>query len=73
MLGRDYQGYFPHGDPGALARLLQACRAAQMADNPAGHLLERLAAQCALRAPLFDAAAERSALLNLLHELESAP
>jgi putative glycosyltransferase (TIGR04348 family) len=73
MLGQDYQGYFPHGDAGALAQLLQACRAGQLADNPAVHLLGRLAAQCALRAPLFDAAAERSALLNLLHELETAP
>jgi putative glycosyltransferase (TIGR04348 family) len=73
MLGQDYEGYFPHGDAGTLARLLQACRAAQSAENPAAHLLGRLAAQCALRAPLFDAAAERSALLNLLHELESAP
>ncbi|MEJ8835061.1 selenoneine biosynthesis selenosugar synthase SenB [Ramlibacter sp. AN1133] len=73
MLGRDYEGYFPHGDAGMLAQLLQACRAGQQAENPAAHLLGRLAAQCALRAPLFDAAAERSALLNLLEELESVP
>ena len=73
MLGQDYQGYFPHGDAGALAQLLQACRAGQLSENPAAHLLGRLAAQCALRAPLFDAAAERSALLNLLHELDTAP
>jgi putative glycosyltransferase (TIGR04348 family) len=73
MLGQDYQGYFPHGDAGALAQLLQGCRAGQLSENPAGHLLGRLAAQCALRAPLFDAAAERSALLNLLQELETAP
>lgn len=73
MLGPDYQGYFPHGDTGALAQLLQACRAGQRSENPADHLLGRLAAQCALRAPLFDAAAERKALLNLLQELESAP
>lgn len=73
MLGTDYQGYFPHGDAGALAQLLLACRAGQEADNPDGHLLARLAAQCALRAPLFDAAAERAALLNLLQELETAP
>ena len=73
MLGQDYEGYFPHGDAGTLAQLLQACRAGQQAENPAAHLLGRLAAQCALRAPLFDAAAERSALLNLLQELETAP
>jgi putative glycosyltransferase (TIGR04348 family) len=73
MLGRDYDGYFPHGDAGVLAQLLQACRAGQLAQDPAAHLPARLAAQCALRAPLFDAAAERSALLNLLQELEMAP
>jgi hypothetical protein len=53
--------------------LLQACRAGQRSENPAAHLLGRLAAQCALRAPLFDATTERNALLNLLQELESAP
>ena len=72
MLGADYEGYFPHGDATALARLLAACRQGQSADNPADRLLDRLGAQCALRAPLFDAGAERSALLNLLKELESA-
>jgi putative glycosyltransferase (TIGR04348 family) len=73
MLGADYAGYFPHGDAAALAQLLAACRDGQSADNPAHRLLERLGAQCALRAPLFDAGAERAALLNLLQELESAP
>lgn len=73
MLGDGYAGYFPHGDAGALARLLQACRDGQLAEDPAGGLLARLAAQCALRAPLFDAGAERQALLNLLQELEEAP
>jgi putative glycosyltransferase (TIGR04348 family) len=71
MLGRDYQGYFPHGDAQALAALLAACRASQESDNPAQGLLARLAAQCALRAPLFDPGAERQALVNLLQELES--
>jgi putative glycosyltransferase (TIGR04348 family) len=73
MLGKAYQGYFPHGDAGMLAQLLQACRAGQLAQDPAAHLLGRLAAQCALRAPLFEPAAERNALLNLLQELESDP
>lgn len=72
MLGEDYAGYFPHGDAAELARLLAACRQGQSAEDPAGHLLEHLGAQCALRAPLFDAGAERDALLNLLQELESA-
>lgn len=71
MLGSAYDGYFPHGDAPALARLLQDCRGGQVAENPAAGLLARLGAQCALRAPLFDAGAERAALLNLLQELES--
>jgi putative glycosyltransferase (TIGR04348 family) len=73
MLGEDYAGYFPHGDAAALAGLLAACRQGQAVENPADRLLERLGAQCALRAPLFDAGAERTALLNLLQELETAP
>lgn len=73
MLGAAYAGYFPHGDAAALARLLVACRQGQQAEDPRDHLLDRLGAQCALRAPLFDAGAERQALLNLLQELESAP
>jgi putative glycosyltransferase (TIGR04348 family) len=73
MLGGGYAGYFPHGDAAALTGLLQACRAGQLSENPAAGLLARLGAQCALRAPLFDAGAERDALLNLLQELETAP
>ncbi len=72
MLGEDYAGYFPPGDAQALAGLLRLCRAGQ-ANDPAGGLPGRLAAQCALRAPLFDAGAERRALLNLLQELEASP
>ncbi len=70
MLGADYGGYFPHGDAAALAALLQECRAGQQGKDPAGGLLARLGRQCALRAPLFDATAERAALIQLLHELE---
>ena len=73
MLGSGYEGYFPPGDAAALARLLAACREGQSAEDPAARLLERLAAQCALRAPLFDADTERRALLNLLQELETPP
>jgi putative glycosyltransferase (TIGR04348 family) len=73
MLGADYAGYFPHGDAAALARLLADCRDSRAAEDPADRLLAHLGAQCALRAPLFDAGAERQALLNLLQELESAP
>lgn len=71
MLGADYQGYFPHGDAAMLAELLLAARAGQQ--DPAGGLLARLGAQCALRAPLFDASRERAALLDLIRELEPAP
>jgi len=70
MLGADYAGYFPHADAAALARLLDQCRGGQLAKDPAQALLARLATQCALRAPLFDATAERSALIQLLQELE---
>ena len=70
MLGEDYLGYFPVGDGAALADHLLACRAGQQSEDPAAGLLARLAAQCALRAPLFDPRAERAALLSLLQELE---
>lgn len=73
MLGPDYGGYFPVGDAAALAALLAACRAGQQAPNPQDGLLARLAAQCSLRAPLFDTGAERAALLSLLQELEASP
>jgi putative glycosyltransferase (TIGR04348 family) len=73
MLGDGYAGYFAHGDAAGLARLLEQCRDSGAAENPADRLLERLGAQCALRAPLFDADAERQALTNLLQELEAAP
>lgn len=71
MLGSGYQGYFPHGDAAVLAELLLAARAGQQ--DPAGGLLGRLGAQCAVRAPLFDASRERTALLDLIRELEPAP
>lgn len=70
MLGADYEGYFPHGDAQALARLLRDLRAGQVAKDPARGLLARLAGQCASRAPLFDSSAEHAALLQLLHELD---
>jgi putative glycosyltransferase (TIGR04348 family) len=73
MLGADYAGYFPLGDAAALARLLEECRAGQAARDPSAGLLARLGTQCALRAALFDASAERAALIQLLHELEPTP
>jgi putative glycosyltransferase (TIGR04348 family) len=75
MLGPDYEGYFEHGQAGQLADLLERCRCGQLArpDDPAPALLDRLRAQCALRAPLFTAEAERAALLQLLQELQDSP
>jgi putative glycosyltransferase (TIGR04348 family) len=75
MLGSDYEGYFEHGQAGQLAALLERCRSGQVArpDDPAPALLDRLRAQCALRAPLFTAEAERAALLQLLQELQDPP
>ena len=62
MLGADYAGYFPWGDATALAALILRCQN----DGP---LMETLAAQCRARAPLFEPAAERSALRRLVDEL----
>lgn len=72
MLGHDYEGYFGHGDAARLASLLELCRAGQQppAEGPATPLLERLRAQCAVRAPLFAPEAERAALLELLDDLQ---
>jgi len=70
MLGPDYGGYFPWGDAAALADLLQRCRVG-MASGAS--MLAALQAQCSLRAPLFEPAAERAALLALLHDLIHAP
>ena len=73
MLGADYAGYFPHGNAGALVALLRACRVGQSADNPAAGVLQHLGAQCAQRDALFEPAAERAALLQLVHELQIRP
>ena len=62
MLGQDYEGYFARGDAKALASLLLRCR-----HEPA--FLETLQSQCALRAPLFDPAAERRDLTTIVQSL----
>lgn len=64
MLGSDYGGYFAPGDSEALSVLLERCR-----DEPA--MLDRLAAQCALRAPLFEPAREQAALLALVSSMSA--
>ena len=66
LLGAGYSGVFDWGDAAALAVLLERCR-----DDPA--MLPTLQAQCDQRAPLFDPAHERHALLALLQELLPTP
>jgi putative glycosyltransferase (TIGR04348 family) len=63
MLGTDYGGYFPTDDAGALVALLRTCRR-DIAGG--GSVLADLQAQCEARAPLFEPAAERAALLQAL-------
>lgn len=70
MLGADYAGYFPWGDSAALAALLLRCR--EEAGGSAS-FFSGLQAQCRLRAPLFEPAAERAALLALLQDLSQNP
>jgi putative glycosyltransferase (TIGR04348 family) len=65
MLGRDYAGYFPYGDAGALARLLQRCR-----DEP--RLLAKLRRQCRARASRFEPRREQRALEALVSRLLTA-
>jgi putative glycosyltransferase (TIGR04348 family) len=62
MLGADYQGYFPAGEPAALAALIE--RSVRDARFHA-----RLRRQCAARAHLFAPAAERAAILDLVDNL----
>ena len=73
MLGADYEGYFSHGDAAGLVRLLEQCRAGQQGQGRAPGLLERLRAQCGLRAPLFAPGAERAALIKLVNDLQDRP
>lgn len=74
MLGEDYAGYFPWGDAGTLAALLLRCRESQSPQCAATtNLLDRLAAQCARRAPLFEPSAEQAAVRQLVRELLGAP
>jgi putative glycosyltransferase (TIGR04348 family) len=67
LLGDDYAGYFEPGDAKGLAQLLKRCRG--VAGVSGDEWLAQLAAQCALRAPLFSPDAERAALLQLVHDL----
>jgi glycosyltransferase involved in cell wall biosynthesis len=62
MLGADYAGYFPCGDAGALARLLERCR-----DEPG--LMSKLGRQCRARASMFEPRREQRALTRLVLRL----
>jgi glycosyltransferase involved in cell wall biosynthesis len=62
MLGDDYPGYFPAGDPAALSALLARCR-------EDASMLPRLNLACAARSPLFDASRERTTLLATVRHL----
>jgi putative glycosyltransferase (TIGR04348 family) len=62
LLGADHGGCFDPGDDAGLAALLEQAR-----DDP--DMLGRLQRQQARRAPLFEPAAERAALLDLVAEL----
>jgi putative glycosyltransferase (TIGR04348 family) len=74
MLGADYDGYFEWGDAVQLAAQLARCREDQQqgADDPGHTWLAHLRAQCDRRAALFAPDAERTALLQLLHELQDS-
>lgn len=62
MLGSDYRGYFPAGDAGALATLVNRCL-----DEPA--FLADLSSACRKRAKLFAPSRERSTLIHLVNDL----
>jgi putative glycosyltransferase (TIGR04348 family) len=62
MLGEDYAGYFPVGDAGALARLVER----SAADPDFDALLRR---QCAARAAMFAPTEEQASLLGLMKDL----
>jgi putative glycosyltransferase (TIGR04348 family) len=62
LLGADYAGCFEPGDAAGLAALIERARDDAL-------MLPALAAQCALRAPLFAPGRERAALNELTREL----
>ncbi|MFM2239119.1 MAG: hypothetical protein RJA69_493 [Pseudomonadota bacterium] len=66
MLGADYAGLFPVGDAQALADMLVRFRH----DGAFANLLKQ---QCAARAPLFSAQAERKGLLTIFESMKETP
>ena len=71
MLGADYSGYFDWNNAEQLAQLLRRCRAGQVSGAHADPLYAHLHAQCSQRALLFAPEAEQTALLNLVHSLNT--
>jgi len=73
MLGDDYAGYFEPGDAQGLALLLRRCRGLDtgLGISSGDTWLAQLSAQCALRAPLFSPDAERTALQQLVRDLNT--
>ena len=73
MLGGDYAGYFAWNNAAQLVQLLRRCRDAVR--NPAvpDTLYAQLQTQCAQRAPLFSAQAEKTSLLQLVQVLTNPP
>jgi len=61
MLGRDYAGYFPVEDDGALAKVLLRAERDEI-------FRARLASQCAARRALMTPAAEQAALARVVAE-----
>lgn len=70
MLGEEYGGYFESGDAAGLVKLLCECRRTQAREDG---LLEKLAAQCEQRMPLFHPVREAKALHALVESLLHAP
>lgn len=62
MLGKDYAGYFAHGDVAELAALVERCRCDK-------DFLAQLNAQCAARAPLFEPQHEQGTLIRIASQL----
>jgi putative glycosyltransferase (TIGR04348 family) len=81
MLGANYPGYFPVGDAQSLADLLVRARQAQSVNTTGTNTntnintqwMAELARHCAMRAPLFSAQHERTALIDLVNCLLQQP
>ena len=66
MLGREYPGYFPLGDPSRLTQLVLRCRGD-------ARFYRSLAQGCRARRALFAPSRERAALLRVMREVWPGP